>query len=227
MAYEYLEMMHSQLIRFHVARGVRDPNARNRAQFAPSRFRLPFVDQKHASPFVAGGDGDPAKVAQPPQNVLDVPDRVAGVLQLPQQRELPQFRPPQPPRRVPVAPPGLRLDDDHLREAAGPPQELLQAAVAVIQVDPHGDREAEHHVESRLAEPREVPPQRPVAVLRQKVQTLEGHAIRPRIALARSLDQDRVEVHADQGDLRPILRHGSLEEVAQSVREILRNAEES
>lgn len=201
--------------------------ARNRAQFAPLRFPLPFVNQEHASPFVAGGDGDLAKVAQPPQNVLYVLHRVAGVLEVPQQRELPQFRPSQPPRRVSVTPPGLRLDDDHVRELAGPSQELLQAAVAVIQVDPHGDREAEHHVESRFTEPREIPPERPAAVLRQKVQTLEGHAIRARIALARSLDQDRVEIHADQGDLRLILRHGLLEEVAQSVREILQNAEES
>lgn len=126
-----------------------------------------------------------------------MPHRITGVFQFLQQRKLLQVRSSQSSRGVSVTSPRLRLDDDHFRQLAGLSQKLLQAGVAVVQVNPHRDREAEDHVESRFIKLRQIPPERLAAILRQKVQTLEGHAIRARIALARSLDQDRVEIHAD------------------------------
>lgn len=126
-------------------------------------------------------------------------DRIAGVFQFVQQWEILQSRLPQSPRGFSVTLPRLWLDDDHLRQSTGSRQELLETVVAIIQMDPHGDGEAEHHVESRLIKLCQILPQSFVRllVLRQKVQAFEGQAIPARIAFARSLDQDRVQIHAD------------------------------
>jgi len=123
---------------------------------------------------------------------------IAGVLQLVQQRKILQSGSSQSPRGFSVTPPRLRLDDNHLRQIASFTQKFLQTFVTVIQMDPHGDRKAEYHVESCLIKSRQILPQNFArSLLGQKVETLEGQVIRARIALARFLNQHRVQIHAD------------------------------
>lgn len=172
--HEYLKMMSMQMCirdwyNFMYPIRIYDLNAHNRAHLLDLlRFLLPFINQEHASPFVAGSNGDSLKVAPTSQNILYVLHRI-GVLEPLQQREVPHIGSSQSPRSVSVTSPRLRLDDDHFRQLAGPSQKPLQTVVAVIQVNPHGDREAEHHVESRFIKLRQIPPQRLAAVLGQKV----------------------------------------------------------
>lgn len=71
----------------------------------------------------------------------------------------------------------------------------------MIQVDPHRDGETKDRVEAVPSEFLEIPRDPRIALGRKKFRVLEGDPIRARIALARSLDEDRIEIYTEDEDV--------------------------
>ena len=83
------------------------------------------------------------------QNVHDVLDNVGPVSELGEKRERRRFDPLEPAHGAAVTLPRLRLYDDVVGPLTQTGQEVLQADVTVIQMDPHGRREAENKLPNR------------------------------------------------------------------------------
>lgn len=118
--------------------------------------------------------------------------------------EISPAQPPQPPRRRSVALPGLRLHQQEGAERGQQRQELQEAAVAVVQVDPHGHGHAEADVEGGAAETlQERAQERLPGPGVHDVQAGEGDAGREGAALLGPADQLGVDVTAQQPQLLP------------------------
>lgn len=176
-------------------------------------------------PIVPVGHDDLSKVAQIRQDPFYLVRRVAPAFQLLCQRKVFQVGQSQSPRSVSVTLPRLRLDDDRVADGTSLAKELDQTVVPVIQVDPHGDGETKDRVETAPSQFLEISRDGRIALGRKKLQVLEGDSIRTRIALARSLDEDRIEIYAEHVDVGFIAVGApriDAEKIVQLVRKFLR-----
>jgi len=105
---------------------------------------------------------------------------------------------PQPPGCGAVALPGLRLQQEVLADGGQAREQPEQAGVPVVQVDPHGDGQAQTQVEAGGAVPVEVLPE-PVGAFGD-VQGDEGDVAGQRVVLLSPLDEGLVQVQAQQMD---------------------------
>lgn len=127
--------------------------------------------------------------------------RVTLAFQFLYQRKVLQVGRSQSPRSVSVTLPRLWLDDDRFADGTSFAKELDQTVVPVIQVYPHRDGETKDRVETVPSEFLEIPRDPRIALVRKKFRVLEGDPIRTRIALARSLDEDRIEIYTEDEDV--------------------------
>lgn len=109
---------------------------------------------------------------------------------------------PETPGRRPVTLPRLRLQQEVLAEGGQSGEQRQEAGISVVEVDPHGDRQAEAQVEAGAAVLLEVAPQR--LGVPDGVHGDEGDAAARRDKPLRPLDEELIQVKAQQVNL-PLL----------------------
>ena len=109
---------------------------------------------------------------------------------------------PQAPGGRAVALPGLGLQQEVLADGGQAREELQQAGVSVVQMDPHGDSQAQTQVEEGAAVSTEVALQ--LLPVCGDVQREEGDAAGQRVGVLRSLNQSLVQVESQEMNFSPL-----------------------
>lgn len=108
----------------------------------------------------------------------------------------------QPPGRGAVALPGLCLQQEVLADGGQAREQLQQPGVSVVKVDPHGDSQAQTQVEVRAAVVHEVVLQ--LVCVFSDVQRDEGDAGGQRVGLLSPLNEDLIQVKAQEPNFPPV-----------------------
>lgn len=108
---------------------------------------------------------------------------------------------PEAPRSRAVALPGLRLQQQVLADGSQAGEQPQQARVSVVQVDPHGDGQAQAQVEAGAVALAQVGAQ--LLRVSDGVQRDEGDAVGQRVGLLRPLNELLVQVEAQEVNLPP------------------------
>jgi len=107
----------------------------------------------------------------------------------------------------PVALPGLGFNQQVSAQGGQEGQELHQASVPVVQVDPHGHRHAKADVKGGTAETAQVGAEEWLSgVGVHDVQVGKGYGVREGAALLSPLNQHRINVTAQKVQILPICR---------------------